>query len=163
MATSGKARHFHLFGIVPLAAYALLLGVSAFADDSANDSAIVNASINAPAPGSEGDTLTREDARMALLIYKLLDKNGKLKGANISRGKELYYENCKACHGEDGRRLNFGNYTSFIYLGDRAREEIPTFWYQMNFGDENRDMQPYIDELSVEEMVDILGFTQTLP
>ena len=80
MATPSRAHRFHLFGFFPLAAYALLLGVSAFADDSANVSAVddsqtkmsVNAPANAPAPGSEGDTLTREDARMALLIYKLL-------------------------------------------------------------------------------------------
>ena len=35
--------------------------------------------VNAPEPGSPGDTLTREDKRMAYLVYKLLDKKGKIK------------------------------------------------------------------------------------
>ena len=33
----------------------------------------------APAPGSEGDTLTKVDKRMAYLVYKLLDKMEKLR------------------------------------------------------------------------------------
>ena len=44
---------------------------------------------SAPAPGSEGDTLTKEDKRMAYLVYKLLDKDGKIKGANLERGYDL--------------------------------------------------------------------------
>ena len=48
---------------------------------------------DAPEPGSPGDTLTREDARMAYLVYKLLDKKGKIKGANLKRGAKLFYQN----------------------------------------------------------------------
>lgn len=33
-----------------------------------------------PAPGSRGDTLNRVDARMALLVYELLDSNDRVKG-----------------------------------------------------------------------------------
>ena len=67
-----------LAGISILAAYGLLLGVSAFAE---SDSAAEQKPALQPEPGSPGDTLTREDARMALLVYKLLDKDGKIKGA----------------------------------------------------------------------------------
>ena len=151
-----------LCGMFLTAAYGLLLGVSAFAG---NDKPAENKPVaQKPEPGSPGDTLTREDARMALLVYKLLDKDGKIKGANIEKGKNLYLENCSACHGRDGHRFNFSPYYEKpAFIGDRAREEMPTFWYQVNFGDEERGMQAYIDEFTLEELIDIAGYAQTLP
>ncbi|WP_458449926.1 c-type cytochrome [Fibrobacter sp.] len=119
--------------------------------------------VNAPEPGSPGDTLTREDKRMAYLVYKLLDKNGKIKGANLKRGAKLFYQNCRPCHGEDGMRVNVNPSGRPIYIGQRAREDMPTFWYQMNFGDEDRNMEAYYDEITLDEMKDIAGYAQTLP
>ena len=130
------------------------------AKDAAKDAAQAK---DAPAPGSPGDTLTREDARMAYLVYKLLGKDGKIKGANLKRGEKLFYQNCRPCHGEDGRRVNVNPTGRPIYIGQRAREDMPTFWYQMNFGDEARNMEPYYDEISLEDMKDIAGYAQTLP
>jgi mono/diheme cytochrome c family protein len=120
---------------------------------------------DAPTPGSEGDTLTKEDRRMAYLVYKLLDKNGKIKGANLKRGEKLFYQNCRGCHGVDGHRIDFTpNEQQSTYMGQRAREDMPTFWYQMNFGDETREgMEPFYDEIELDEMVDIAGYAQTLP
>lgn len=117
----------------------------------------------APAPGSEGDTLTIEDKRMAYLVYKLLDKDGKIKGADIKRGAKLFYQNCRPCHGEDGHRINFTPGSGGTFIGQRARNDMPTFWHQMNFGDEERNMQAYYDEIPLDEMVDIAGYAQTLP
>ena len=135
------------------------------AKDAAAKSQVKDASqaVNAPEPGSPGDTLTREDKRMAYLVYKLLDKKGKIKGANLKRGAKLFYQNCRPCHGEDGMRVNVNPSGRPIYIGQRAREDMPTFWYQMNFGDEDRKMEAYIDEIPVDEMRDIAAFAQTLP
>lgn len=144
---------FRLLGEFTLAVYGLLLGVGAIAQTEDNK----------PIPGSEADTLTREDARMALLVYKLIDKDGKIKGANLERGAKLFYQNCRPCHGEDGRRINVNPLGRPAYIGDRAREDLPTFWYQMNFGDEDRAMEAYIDEIPLDEMIDITGYAQTLP
>ena len=117
-----------------------------------------------PEPGSPGDTLTREDARMALLVYKLLDKDGKIKGANIKNGETLFTQNCSPCHGNDGRRFNFSlYYEKPAFIGDRARNDMPTFWYQVNFGDKDRGMEAYIDEFSLQELIDLAGYAQTLP
>ena len=118
---------------------------------------------DAPEPGSPGDTLTREDARMAYLVYKLLDKKGKIKGANLKRGAKLFYQNCRPCHGEDGHRINFNPMGDPAFIGQRARDDMPTFWYQMNFGDEDRRMEAYYDEITLDEMKDIAGYAQTLP
>ena len=121
------------------------------------------AKAEAPAPGSEGDTLTIEDKRMAYLVYKLLDKDGKIKGADIKRGAKLFYQNCRPCHGEDGHRINFTPGQGGTFIGQRARNDMPTFWHQMNFGDEERNMQAYYDEIPLDEMIDIAGYAQTLP
>ena len=107
-------------GILALAAYGMLLGASAFAENG--KPAETKSAVQKPEPGSPGDTLTREDARMALLVYKLLDKDGKIKGANIERGKKLFMQNCRPCHGDDGRRFNFSlYYEKPAFIGDRAR------------------------------------------
>ena len=119
--------------------------------------------VNAPEPGSPGDTLTREDKRMTYLVYKLLDKKGKIKGANLKRGAKLFYQNCRPCHGEDGHRINFNPMGEAAFIGQRARDDMPTFWYQMNFGDEDRRMEAYYDEITLDEMKDIAGYAQTLP
>lgn len=119
--------------------------------------------VDAPEPGSPGDTLTREDKRMAYLVYKLLDKKGKIKGANLKRGAKLFYQNCRPCHGEDGHRINFNPMGDPAFIGQRARDDMPTFWYQMNFGDEDRRMEAYYDEITLDEMKDIAGYAQTLP
>jgi len=151
-----------------LAVYGLLLGISTIPvlaeSDGPNPKDETLPQVGTPAPGSEGDTLTREDARMALLVYKLLGPDGKIKGANIQRGEKLFSQNCKACHGENGHRLNFAHdyRKSPIFLGDRARDDMPTFWYNVNFGDEDRNMSPFIDELELDELIDIAGYAQTL-
>ncbi len=151
-------------GFFLVAAYGLLLGTSAVAGDDAARPQDEKPVATMPEPGSPGDTLTREDARMALLVYKLLDSDGKIKGANIERGEKLFYQNCRPCHGNDGMRFNFARYDEPpAFIGQRAREEMPTFWYQVNFGDEERGMEAYIDEFTLQELIDIAGFAQTLP
>ena len=139
--------------IFVLALYALVLGVASA--QKPNDIK--------PLPGSEGDTLTREDARMAYLVYKLLDKDGNIIGADLKRGDKLFFQNCRPCHGEDGMRMNFNPGGKPEFIGIRARNDMPTFWYQMNFGDEDRNMEAYYDEISLDEMRDIAAFAKTLP
>ena len=150
-----------------LLVYGTLLGLAAasVASPPPQKEPIPNesAKAEAPAPGSEGDTLTVEDKRMAYLVYKLLDKDGKIKGADIKRGAKLFYQNCRPCHGEDGHRINFTPGQGGTFIGQRARNDMPTFWHQMNFGDDERNMQAYYDEIPLDEMIDIAGYAQTLP
>lgn len=120
--------------------------------------------IEAPVPGSPGDTLTREDKRMAYLVYHLLDSNGMIKGADMERGEALFMRNCMPCHGDDGRRMNVSqDMRRPAYIGTRAKYDMPTFWHQMNFGDSTRGMLPYYDEIELRDMIDLAGFAQTLP
>ena len=155
-----KRKNAYVF-IAAITLYGILSGLAA-AGEAAPEGAGAP-QVGAPAPGSPGDTLTREDKRMAYLVYKLLDKKGKIKDANIKRGAKLFYQNCRPCHGEDGRRIDFNPTGQPAFIGNRAREDMPTFWYQMNFGDEDRKMEAYYDEISLDEMKDIAGYAQTLP
>ena len=155
-----KRKNAYVF-IAAITLYGILSGLAA-AGEAAPEGAGAP-QVGAPAPGSPGDTLTREDKRMAYLVYKLLDKKGKIKGANIKRGAKLFYQNCRPCHGEDGRRIDFNPTGQPAFIGNRAREDMPTFWYQMNFGDEDRKMEAYYNEISLDEMKDIAGYAQTLP
>ena len=155
-----KRKNAYVF-IAAITLYGILSGLAA-AGEAAPEGAGAP-QVGAPAPGSPGDTLTREDKRMAYLVYKLLDKKGKITGANSKRGAKLFYQNCRPCHGEDGRRIDFNPTGQPAFIGNRAREDMPTFWYQMNFGDEDRKMEAYYDEISLDEMKDIAGYAQTLP
>lgn len=140
-------------------AYLCLMGFSVFAGEPKNA-----AGLAAPEPGSCADTLTIEDKRMAYLVCQLLGPDGKIKGADLVRGRKLFLKNCQSCHGDDGMRTNVsGDFFHPIYLGQRAVEDMPTFWYRMNFGDSIRGMTAYYNELELQEMVDIAGFVQTLP
>ena len=156
-----KRKNAYVF-IAAITLYGILSGLAA-AGEAAPEGAGAP-QVGAPAPGSPGATLTREDKRMAYLVYKLLDKKGKIKGANIKRGAKLFYQNCRPCHGSDGKRFNFAPYYEPpAFIGQRAREEMPTFWHQINFGDKERGMEAYIDEFTLQELIDIAGFAQTLP
>ncbi|MCQ2054731.1 MAG: cytochrome c [Fibrobacter sp.] len=150
---------------IALLLYSLILGAAICdAGQTSGKTSVTTAKPSeAQEPGSEGDTLTVEDKRMAYLIYKLLDKNGNIIGANLERGAKLFYQNCRPCHGEDGRRIDFNPMGNPEYIGTRARLDLPTFWHQMNFGDEERNMEAYIDEISIDEMRDIAAYAQTLP
>lgn len=159
--------HSYIFPALglPLLVYGSLLGIAAASAATPPKETPKEAQKEqvAPAPGSEGDTLTIEDKRMAYLVYKLLDKDGKIKGADIKRGEKLFYQNCRPCHGEDGHRINFTPGQGGTFIGQRARNDMPTFWHQMNFGDDERNMQAYYDEIPLDEMIDIAGYAQTLP
>ena len=148
-----------------LTLYGIILGASVYAaaPPKKNPPQKDPCQAEAPEPGSPGDTLTREDARMAYLVYKLLDKDGNIIGADLARGAKSFYQNCRPCHGEDGMRVNFNPGGIPEFIGIRARRDLPTFWYQMNFGDEDRKMEAYIDEIPVDEMRDIAAFARTLP
>lgn len=146
---------------IALTLYGIALGATVVAAASPKEP--VKTAPVKPEPGSPGDTLTPVDARMAYLVYKLLDKDGKIIGADLKRGAKSFYQNCRPCHGEDGMRINFNPGGQPEYIGIRARKDLPTFWYQMNFGDEDRKMEAYIDEIPVDEMRDIAAYAQTLP
>ena len=67
-----KRKNAYVF-IAAITLYGILSGLAA-AGEAAPEGAGAP-QVGAPAPGSPGDTLTREDKRMAYLVYKLLDKS----------------------------------------------------------------------------------------
>jgi len=92
----------------------------------------------------------------------LIMPNGYVVGETAS-GQLLYNDECEDCHGKKGRNENFGDRNAPVYIGTSAKNDPITFFEVTNFGDAERRMPGYYDEMTLEQIVDTLAFAQTLP
>jgi thiosulfate dehydrogenase len=80
-----------------------------------------------------------------------------------AHGKELFAA-CAACHGEDGRMLNFGSDEEPEYIGTLALDNPWEFLHKVRAGQPGTAMPATIDGgWSVDDLLDLLAFAQTLP
>ena len=81
-------------------------------------------------------------------------------GANAAEGKKLFDSTCVACHGADGRTLKFGEEV----VGTIASDNPWEFVHKVRFGQPGAPM-PTAVELgwTMQQVVDVLGYAQTLP
>jgi len=91
----------------------------------------------------------------------LIKPNGYVVGDRNS-GQQLYSEECEVCHGKKGRDQNFGDRDTPEYIGTSANNDPMAFFEMTNFGDLERKMPGYYDELTLEQIVDVLAYSQTL-
>lgn len=90
--------------------------------------------------------------------------NKKPIGANISHGKELFTGTCAACHGADGTQINFGSETEPEYVGTVAAENPQEFMHKIRSGQPGTPMpSAMVVGWSIQDVVDVLGYTQSLP
>lgn len=81
-------------------------------------------------------------------------------GANITKGEQLYDDTCVACHGSDGRTIKFGD----DVVGTLANGNPWETLHKIRFGHPGTAMPRTIElDWSVQDAVDVLGYTQTLP
>ena len=79
-------------------------------------------------------------------------------------GKEVFENTCAACHGEDGKKLNFGSADEPEYIGTLALDNPWEFFHKVNYGQPGQPMPNGISMgWSIEEIADIIAFAQTLP
>jgi thiosulfate dehydrogenase len=84
-------------------------------------------------------------------------------GADPDHGKELFAV-CAACHGQDGRLLNFGSDTEPEYVGTIALDNPLEFLHKVRAGQPGTAMPASMDgDLSMDDLLDLLAFAQTLP
>lgn len=84
-------------------------------------------------------------------------------GGDSGRGQELY-ASCAACHGEDGRSLNFGSDDEPEYVGTIALDNPWEFLHKVRAGQPGTGMPATIDAgWSLEDLLDLLAFSQSLP
>jgi mono/diheme cytochrome c family protein len=100
-------------------------------------------------------------ARMAE-AESMIMPNGYVVGEKVS-GQQLYTSECEACHGMKGRNENFGDRNAPVYIGTSATSDPIAFFEITNFGDSERKMPGYYDEMTLEQIADTLAYAQTLP
>ena len=84
-------------------------------------------------------------------------------GGDAALGSELF-AGCSACHGEDGRLLNFGSAEAPEYVGTIALDNPWEFLHKVRNGQPGTAMPAAMDGgLSMDDLLDILAFAQTLP
>jgi mono/diheme cytochrome c family protein len=106
----------------------------------------------------------KRQARMEKLYDAMNDSLTRFKKPNLANGKKQFLDNCFACHGEDGRRVDFDRTpTAVRYLGTTANNDIELFWAMVNFGDNTRGMGSFEEEIPLQDLLDIAAYVRTLP
>lgn len=84
-------------------------------------------------------------------------------GGDLANGETLY-AGCSACHGEDGRSLNFGDEDEPEYVGTIALDNPWEFLHKVRAGQPGTGMPSALEAgWSMDELLDLLSFAQTLP
>jgi thiosulfate dehydrogenase len=92
------------------------------------------------------------------------DASKKPIGANVTRGQVLFSSVCAACHGSDGKQINFGDQENPEHVGTVASDNPWEFLHKVRFGQPGTAMPSGIGSgWSVQDVVDVLGYAQTLP
>ena len=86
------------------------------------------------------------------------------KEANVVRGKQMYTDKCAACHGADGKTLNFGSKEKPEWVGTIAVDNPQEFMHKATFGQPATAMPAGVQlGWSAGDVVDVLAHAQTLP
>ena len=82
----------------------------------------------------------------------------------MAHGEELYASSCAACHGSDGKALNFGDEQEPEYTGTLANDNPWEFLHKVRFGHPGTEMPSAVENgWTTEDAMDVLGYSQTLP
>jgi thiosulfate dehydrogenase len=81
---------------------------------------------------------------------------------NAERGKPIFQNVCAACHGFDGRALNWGDEKEPGYIGTEAQGNPWETLHKIRAGHPGVEM-PALMAFPIQDQVDLLKYTQTLP
>lgn len=85
-------------------------------------------------------------------------------GGDAANGQGLFSSACSACHGADGRLVNFGDEDEPEYVGTIASDNPWEFIHKVRTGQPGTTMPPAIDNgWTMQDVVDVLTYSQTLP
>ncbi len=93
---------------------------------------------------------------------RYIDRATKIVRGNSRRGARFYQTICAVCHGFDGKEMNFKTADNPEYIGTVAQANPWETLHKIRFGQPGVGMVA-LDVLDIEDLVDILAYTQTLP
>ncbi|MEK6977180.1 MAG: c-type cytochrome [Candidatus Hydrothermarchaeota archaeon] len=84
--------------------------------------------------------------------------------AEAAHGAQLYSAVCTACHGADGKQINFGSEQEPEYVGTLAKDNPWEFLNKVRYGNPGTNMpSALVTGWSLDDTVHILAHAQTLP
>jgi thiosulfate dehydrogenase len=93
---------------------------------------------------------------------RYIDAKTKVARGNPRRGAQFYQTICAVCHGFDGKEINFKDEKKPEFVGTVAVKNPWEALHKIRFGQPGVGMVALI-VLDIEDIVDILAYTQTLP
>ncbi|MBI2862057.1 MAG: c-type cytochrome, partial [Chloroflexi bacterium] len=85
-------------------------------------------------------------------------------GGNAAHGAQLFSGVCAACHGGDGKTLNFGTPAEPEYVGTLAADNPWELLNKVRFGQPDSPLPAgVVTGWSLQDVVDVLAYAQTLP
>ncbi len=80
------------------------------------------------------------------------------------KGKARFSATCAACHGNDGKKINFGDAAAPEYVGTLAADNPWEFFHKVQAGEPGEPMPAgYGMNWTLEDVANIAAFAQTLP
>ncbi len=93
---------------------------------------------------------------------RYIDRKSKVARGNPRRGAQFFQTICAVCHGFDGRDINFKTVEKPEFVGTVGRKNPWEALHKIRFGQPGVGMVA-LTVLDIEDLVDILAYTQTLP
>jgi thiosulfate dehydrogenase len=83
---------------------------------------------------------------------------------DAARGKAKFDNTCAACHGTDGKKINFGDAAEPEYVGTVAADNPWEFFHKISFGHPGAPMPSGIAlGYTLEDRANLAAYVQTLP
>jgi thiosulfate dehydrogenase len=97
-------------------------------------------------------------------ITAYVNADGSVNGGDPASGKTMFEGTCAACHGVDGKTLNFGSAEEPEFVGTVAADNPWEFFNKASFGQPGEPM-PRGRALgyTLEQIANLLAYAQTLP
>lgn len=91
-----------------------------------------------------------------------IDRSSKKANGDAKRGARFYQSICAICHGFDGKQVNFQTPEDPEFIGTVANDNPWETLHKIRHGQPGIPM-PSLGVLDLEDQVDILAYSQTLP
>lgn len=113
-------------------------------------------------PHSAMEKLALFLSRGQIDLDRYIDRKSKVARGNPRRGAQFFQTICAVCHGFDGRDINFKTEEKPEFVGTVGRNNPWEALHKIRFGQPGVGMVA-LTVLDIEDLVDILAYTQTLP